>query len=201
MENQNNELNTKEKTNNKGIIIALSLVIVMLAVVCVLFATNIISFNKQETPNNDIVENNKCPEIDKCPTPDEYECDSAQVTKTVVVISKADMNIIDKLNGYWINKEEHLFISVDKELSFTSAVYASDGGDYGAITNTKTLGNNLYELEVFVGGCKGSGCLKEEDDKTLSFKIELNEDAKTIKYNNVTYEYIGEEWNQDLFEE
>ena len=34
----------------------------------------------------------------------------------------------------------------------------------------------------------------------MFFKIELNEEAKTIKYNNVTYEYIGEERNPDLFE-
>lgn len=196
MENQNNDIITNKK--NKAITIILSIIIVILTVLCVLFATDTISINKQETPTPNQNVNNSCPNIEEGDYEDEY----TQITETVVIISKADMNIVEKLNGYWGNKEEGLFISVDKdELSFTSALYASDGGDYGKIANTKVLGDNIFEFEVFSGGCKGPGCLDEKEDETLYFKIEIKEDKKTIEYENVIYEYLGEKWNTDYFEE
>ena len=40
-----------EKKNNKGIIILIGVIIIILAVLCVLFATNTITFNHKEIKN------------------------------------------------------------------------------------------------------------------------------------------------------
>lgn len=166
----------ENQQNNKGVIALLIVIIVLLLTLCILFATGTITFKFNDVDNNETnsnvgnkVEDNSNNNID---------------------VNSGDINsILEKLNGVW--GHGHYVISVEKDnKQYIQGQYGTDGLLAGTISNIKEIGNNKYELEVFIEGCTGNDCIDEKEEETKIISIEIDTTRNIIVNNNNEYQFI-----------
>ena len=163
----------ESQKNNKGIITLLIIIIAILSVICILLATGTISFNSNKE-NNDI-DNNK--------------------TNQNIIDNNA---ILEEMVGVWGYSYNNHVIEIKKENDkyyYLQGQYATDGARRGVIENTKEIATNKYELEVFIEGCKGPGCMEETEDETKIITIEVDNTKNIIINNNNEYKFITKDYS------
>ena len=206
--------------NNKGIIVLLVVIIIMLSVFCVLFATGTISFNSEKVNNNTnesyynvIEDNNSNNKISEWEIKEKFEyvygynvlpfvtCGETQTG--MIKIGDKDYYMSNEFNTYdemlsYLNKfmskevmsNKYAFKATDK-----NNYLEKDNNLYCEVTNKGYIyGHNVKDIEI----------VKEENNKVIFVGnmelIDPYDDNKQYDKVNCTIEYIDNNWIITSFE-
>lgn len=160
----------------KGVIALLVVIIIILATLCILFATGTISFNTNKVNENGTNENIN----------DNNQNNNNDNDDNTVL----DFNtILEKINGVW--GHGYYMISIDKSTKqYLQGQYGTDGIIFGTITDINEVSNNKYELEIFSKGCTGDNCMEEKEDEIKIISIEVDTARNIVINNNNEYQFI-----------